>query len=150
MTDIPVQVSIDRTLLTLSPLVIKSDRTTSLTLVGYREPARQKRMNYSPGSDYLHGETLLSWAYQQALLVMRVAAQGAATEQDARDAVAELETALEQFHFDVAVTVNDASAVTWRCDPGSVVPADDRQYVDLRDHDPVWNVSIPCYPVPVS
>lgn len=148
MTDPAFQISIDRAGLELAPLVLKNDRTTSLTLTWYREPAMQARIKYAPSSAHVHGDVALAWAWQQTILPFGVAARGAATEDAARAAVSELVAAITQMQYDVTVTpAAGATPEVWRCDPGSVTPEGDRTYVDLRDHDPGWSIAIPCYPV---
>jgi hypothetical protein len=145
--DVDGQISIDRSSLSLTPLVIKSDRTTGLTLVSYREPAMQPRIKYAPTSDWQHGDLALGFTYQQVVLSFQVAARTAASEAVARSAIAELVAALGRLSYLVTVTLAGAPAETWTCDPGAVVAVDDRQYADLAHHDPAWQISIPAYPV---
>lgn len=143
-------ISIDRTSLTLADLVLGAQDGTGglLGVTDYQEPAQQSRVSYAPASSIVHGETSTGWAWQHTLLNFEVAPFDPADEQASRDAIAELAAALTQFpRFEVTVTVGDADAETWLCDPGSIVPTGSRTYVDLRDHDPAWRVSIPCYPI---
>lgn len=147
--DIPWQISFDRTGMDPDePLVIKNDGTTPLTLVAYREPAIQTRVRNAPTADDTHGEQDLAWSYQDTLMLFSVAARDAPSEAFARAAIAELVAAISRLAYPVAVTPNDAPVETWRGkQPITVSPGDARLYHDLRDHDPVWNVSCTCYPV---
>lgn len=142
---IPLRIEIERA--SGGPLVIRNDRTTLLTLVSLREPARQSRIAYAPTSNYAHGEIPLAISLQQSILLFEVAARGAESESAARAALIELDNAT--FSLSVAVTVIwEDFTETWACHAGSRSPASDRTYADLRDHDAVWAVSLPCHPVP--
>lgn len=144
---VPVRVEIYRP--AGGPLVIRNDRTTPLTLVGLREPARQTRIAYAPASAWMPGEMPLAVTWQQSLLGLEVAARGAATESAAQAALAELDNAVLSLGVPVHVVWHDHTQV-WTCHGGSRTPSTDRDYVNLRDHDPVWSVSLPCYPIPTT
>jgi len=147
MSDPTLIVSIDRTSLSLSPLVLSgTNDATELGVTGYVEPAIDWRIRYAPDSDYAHGSTALSAALQQTVLNFDAVTDQATTETAARALIAELRTALGQFAFAVTVTVGDAAPEVWSCNPGSVGAAA-RNYVDLRDHNAIYPVSIPCHPV---
>lgn len=145
-------ISIDRTGMAgdPDPLVLLAQvgsANTVLGVTGYREPARQARVRYAPPSDFVHGEVALGWTWQQSILAFQVRPFGA-TETEGRAAWAELEAAITRLGFEVTVTVGDAPAETWVCDPGSVTPVSDRTYSDLRYANASWAVEIPCHPVP--
>lgn len=145
-----LSISIDRTSLSLSALVLGAQDGTGglLSITDYTEPAMQSRIAYAPSSEFMHGDLALGWSWQQALLSFEVAAFNPASEDEQREAVAALAAAVTQFPaYELTVTVGASPAETWTCDPGSVTPAAARTYVDLRDSDPAWRVTIPCYPV---
>jgi hypothetical protein len=132
-----------------APVVIRNDRTTPLTLVSFREPARQPRVEYAPTSHWQDGEMPLSLSLQQSLLGFDVAARGAASESAAQAAYAALDTATYSLAVPVHVVWHDHTQI-WTCHAGSRTPATDRDYVNLRDHDAVWSVSLPCHPIPTA
>lgn len=145
-----LSITIDRTSLSLADLVLGGQDGTGglLAITDYTEPATQARINYAPESDFVHGSLALGYTWQQTLLSFEVAPFGPTGEQETRTAVAALVAAVSQFPaYEVTVTVGNAAPETWQCDPGSVVPGGARTYVDLRDSDPFWRVSIPCYPI---
>lgn len=144
---VPIRIEIQRT--AGGPLVIRNDRTTALTLVSLREPARQPRVGYAPTSRYQDGEMPLDMSLQQSLLLFDVAARGAASESAAQAAYAELDAAMFSLNVPVHVVWEDHTQV-WTCHAGSRTPAADRDYVSLRDHDAVWSVSLPCHPIPTA
>jgi hypothetical protein len=121
--------------------------TTPLGVTTYADPAIQPRVQYAPTSPYLHGDTPLSWSYQESLLSFSVVAMDPASEAAARALIETLRAAVSRLSFTVTVNVNGAGDEVWRCHAGSVTPAGGRGYVDMRDHNPVWSVTIPCYPV---
>lgn len=149
MVDPTLTISIDRSALTLSPLVLKGHPATDLTLgvTDYTEPAMQARIAYAPTSAYLHGETPLGWSYQETMLNFSVATFNQATEAASRGLVAELLAAITQFSYVTTVTVDGAPAEGWRCRPGSLVPVGRRSMADIAHHIPEWAVSLPCHPV---
>lgn len=142
-------ISIDRTLLSLSPLVLSGvDDANDLGVSDYREPARSARVTWAPTSAFEDGDLPLSMTWAQSSLDFD-AFPSASTEASARALYAELVAAISQgLEFPVTVTVGDAAAETWTCNPGSISYASGRNVVDLRDHNAVWSVSIPCHPVP--
>jgi hypothetical protein len=147
MTDIPIRIEVVRP--STTPLVFRNDRSTPLTLVAFREPARQTRVAYAPSSAYEDGEIPLAVSLQQSLLLFSVAARGAASEGAAKSALVELDNAVTGFAVAVHVVWEGLTEV-WTCHAGSRAPADSRTFSDLRDHDPVWDVSLPCHPVPTT
>ncbi len=144
---VPISIEIPRSV--GDPLIIRNDRTTPLTLVGFREPARQSRVRYAPTSDWADDEMPLSLSRQQSLLLFEVAARDAASESAAQVAYAELDAATFSLSVPVHVVWHDHTQV-WTCHAGSRTPIADREYVDLRDHDAVWAVSLPCRSLPTT
>lgn len=148
--DIPVEIRVHRDGMPgdLEDFVIKTDRSSALTIVTYREPARVPKVIYSDIAGNQHGDGIpTEWAYQEASHNASLAARDAASETAARAALAELIASLGRLVYPVTVTIGDAAGETWDCRPGSVIPAGDREYADLRYHDPTWNVVIPCFPL---
>lgn len=144
MSDLTI--SIDRTALSLSPLVFVGSGDGQLGVTDYREPAMQPRLRVAPASDFIHGEVALAWSWQQTILEWSFATFGT-TEAESRSLLAEVRTAVTQgLSFPVTVTVNGV-AETWSCSPGPVNPESPRTFENLRDSDPTWSVSLPCYPI---
>lgn len=143
-------ISIDRTLLGLPPLVLSGiDDANLLGVADYREPERVARVTYAPTSRHEHGDMPLAMSLAQSVLGFDVFPT-AATESAARALHTELSNAITQgLEFPVTVTVGDAPAETWTCNPGFIAYPNGRTFVDLRDHNAIWSVSLPCYPVPV-
>ncbi len=145
--DPTLTISIDRTALSLSPLVFVGSGDGALGITAYREPAMQPRVQLAPTSAFIHGDVPLSWSWQQSLLTWSFFTDGT-TETESRSLLAEVRAAVTQgLSFLVTVTVGGAPAEKWSCNPGPVNPESDRSYLDLRDSDPVWSVSLPCYPI---
>lgn len=146
MPDPTLTISIDRTVLSLSPLLFVASGDGQLGVTDYREPALQPRLRVAPPSDFIHGEIPLAWSYQQTILEWSFATFGT-TEVESRVLVAEVRAAVTQaLSFPVTVTINGV-AETWSCNPGQVTAEGSRTYENLRDSDPSWLVSLPCYPI---
>jgi hypothetical protein len=147
MTEPTATLSIDRSGLpgAPSPLVIAGDFSTTLGLVSLKTPGKVARIKYAPDSDYFAGSEALARTYQQGLISCEVQPD-VASEAALRTAVADLEAALGQFRYTVTITINGVADV-WTCDTASIEPPE-RDYVDLRDFDPVYTVTIPCKPIP--
>ena len=142
-------ISIDRTSLSLSALVLKGhdDGSLALGVTNYSEPAMQARVQYAPSSGYLHGEQPLGWSWQETMLNFGVVTFNQASESASRALLAELRAAITQFSYVTTVTVDDADPEGWLCRPGSLSPAGGRSHIDLTHHNPEWAVAIPCHPV---
>lgn len=141
-------VSIDRTSLSLSPLVLSGSRDPGVTLgiIAPQEPVRAPLNGYAP-QGFTNGQQLLMSVLQQTLWsfsVMPLVTSEAAAD-TAYDALA---AAINQFAYNVTVTKNGGTAKVWACDPGTISPAGERSRIDLERHVPVWQVTIPCFPVP--
>lgn len=125
----------------------QGDATTVLGVIDYQEPALQARVKSLP-SDDVHGDLPLAWSWQQTILGWDVAAMSSASEQETRDALAELRAAITQgLNFAVTVTVGDADPETWTCQPGALSPTAGRTSSNLRRFNDPWSVTLPCYPV---
>lgn len=148
MTYLPtLTISIDRTSLSLSPLVISGSAGTDLGLVGYSEPAEIPRVR-SDSSDRFPGSTTLAWTLESSLLSFDVTTDVAASESASRASIAELRAAIRRVGFTITVTVDGATPEVWTAEaPGSLGPVD-RTLLNLRDNNPVRTVSIPVYPIP--
>lgn len=149
VVDPTLTISIDRTSLSLSPLLASGrEDGTTLGVTSFTEPAKMPRVTYAPSSAYSHGETPLAWAYQQALLRFEIVAS-VSDEAGSKAQLAALEAACAQWPtFTVTVTVGNAAPRVYSCHPGSVEPAGERTLVDLRDVNPAWIVALPCHPIP--
>ena len=147
MIDPSLTISIDRTALSLSPLVLVAENATDLGLTDYAEPALLPRVSYAPTSDFQHGDVPLGWGWQQTLLNFSFLTI-ADTEAESRALVDAVRNAITQgLEYEVTVTASDAAAEVWTCNPGSLTPAGARTLVNMRHVRPVWSVSLPCYPV---
>lgn len=115
-----LSVSIDRTSLSLSALVINDYPGAGLWLPedALQRPAKAQRLTYAADSPFVHGSLLTSAVLLQSSLPMSVKA-GAATTAALEDLMDELEAALFQFTYDVTVTV-DGSPRVWRADPADI------------------------------
>ena len=139
-------VSIDRTSLSLSPLLMSgAEDGTPWGILGdsFQMPTKQARVAYVGGA-WLHGSVATGWSWQQGLLSFN-ASPDVASEAALRSAVAELEAALGRLSYQATVTTN-GQAETWRCDPGTLT-SEGRTLTDLDSFDPVFTVTIPVYPV---
>lgn len=147
MTDPTLTVTISRTSLSLSPLVLSAQIDgTTLGIVNYQPPATQWRIGYAPDSVDVHGSEPVSAAYQQAVLGFDWVRDNGATETQVQSSRKEVEAALAQFSYTVTTQVSGAPAEVWSANPGSQVPTA-RTYSNLTYRNPVYAVSIPVYPV---
>jgi len=148
VTDPALTISIDRTSLSLSALVMTghADASRVLSVSDYQEPALQARINYAPTGD-AHGDMPLSWSYQESILGFNVFYEGATSEAEMRSRIAELVAATGRLTYETTVTVNGADAETWTCRPGTIQPIGGRTRSDMRLYNPVWSVSLPVYPI---
>lgn len=147
MVDPSLTISIDRTSLGEAPLVLSAAPGSELGITDYAEPAMLARVSYAPASRIVHGEMSLGWAWQQTVLPFSFSTF-VDTEAESRALVASVLAAVTQAPtFEVTVTISDAAAETWVCDPGSLAPSGSRTRPDMQRARPVWAVSLPCYPV---
>lgn len=104
-------ISIDRTGLSLAPLVIDSDPFTGslyLPEEGLVWPAFDTRRLYAPDSNHAAGRTLLAAVQDAAELPLTVYAQGASGAA-LEAAKAELEAAVAQWSYDLTLTVDSVA-----------------------------------------
>jgi hypothetical protein len=146
-----LQVSIDRTSLSLATLVLPGSRDGSgMHLVAYSPPALQARTAYMPDAPGIHGSEAVSWSWQQALLSFNVK-MTAATETALRANYLALVAAISQFpSFTVTTILSGAAAEVWTANPGSIQLVDPagRTPGDVHNLNPVYAVTIPVYPIP--
>lgn len=109
----------------------------------YQGPSRQPRIQYADGA-WMHGSVALGFTWQQSLMSFDVAPK-VASEAALRTAIASLQAALSQLNYETTETINGVADV-WTCDPGTLAPTG-RSLTDLDTFDPVFTVTIPCYPV---
>lgn len=141
-------VSIDRSALSLSPLVIADDGATyRLTERGLGRPGVTWRMGAMPDSADVHGTEYISAAKEQSSLPLEVAVT-ASTTSALSAAVVALEAAVSQFSYDVTVTV-DGVGRTWSCGPASYASANGAFDAGMvAAHFDVLSITIPVYPIP--
>lgn len=147
MVDPSLTIAIDRTSLSLSPLVLDASATSGLGITDYQEPAMLPRINYAPSSEFVHGDLALGWTWQQTVIPFAFITL-VDTEAESRELVAEVLTAITQFPaYQVTKSIADAADETWWCDPGSLAPNGSRTRVNIQYAIPEWSVTIPAFPV---
>lgn len=150
MTAPTLTITIDRTSLSLSPLVISGSLDANeLGIVNFRPPPRQARTTYAPDSVDLDGSEPIATAWQQSLLNFDWMPDQAASETDVQASYVEVCAALAQFSYAVTTQVSGAPAEVWTAERGSITPPQ-RDYVDLAYLRPVYAVTIPVRPIPGS
>ena len=142
-----LSVSIDRTSLSLSALVITDlpGATYRLPEDGMGRPAIAQRRTYAGNSAWLNGSTLISATKEQASLPLVIYTE-AASSATLDTQMTALEAALGQFVYNVTVTV-DGVAKVWRGDPADISWGE----VDsglVRAKMCRASVTIPVYPIP--
>lgn len=147
MAEPTLTITIDRASLGKSPLVFSAtDGVGQLGCGSFQKPGMVARVTYAPSPAYQHGEIPLAWSLQQGLLNW-TAFPDVGTETEAQALYAEIWEAATQWPSYLVTTVeDDAPAETWTCYPGSVEP-EARTRANLLDHDTVWAIALPCYPV---
>lgn len=146
MIDPTLTISIDRTSLSLAPLVFSAKIDgTALGIAGYQPPARQARLTYAPDSMNVHGSEAIAASWQQAILGFDWFREST-TETQLQAAFAEVVAAVEQFSYTVTTQVSGAPAQVWAADMGSCAPSA-RSFADLANVSAVFAVSIPVYPI---
>lgn len=147
MTDPTLTISIDRTSLALSALVLSATVDANpLGIVAYQPPAMQGRLAYMPDSVDVDGSEALGASWQQALLGFSWVRDNGSTETQVQASYAEVLAAIGQFEFTVTTQVSGAPAQVWSANRGSMFPAP-RTYSDLTYRNPVYAVTIPVYPI---
>lgn len=139
-----LSVSIARTSLSLSPLVLADDGTTyRITEDGIGRPGRTWRLGQMPDSADTHGTEYISAALEQTNLPLKVLVQ-AASSAALEAALDDLEDALGQFAYETTVTI-DGAARTWTCGPASSQASIDSGQVAA--HLSEVTITIPVYPI---
>lgn len=144
-------ISIDRASMAgdLDPLVISGvSGETPLTVVSFTEPAKIAEIDWLPDMPEVSGSTPRAFRYAQAVMGFTVASYDAESETDSRALITELWAAIARLGFPIVLTVADAPDETWSCRPGSLAMGGARDWVDLAYSNPLWSVTIPCYPIP--
>jgi hypothetical protein len=150
MTAPTLTITIDRTSLGLTPLVLSgASDGVALGIVSYQEPADIPRYLWAPDSVNVEGSELISASSEQANLGFDWVSDAAANEAAVASAKAEVLAAVRQFSFQVTTQVSDAPAEVWAANRGAQTPSP-RTYEDLANHNPVFAVTIPVYPIPGS
>jgi hypothetical protein len=152
MTDPTLTVTIDRTSLSLDPLVLSgADDDVELGILSFQRPGLQQRLTTAPDSRWFHSSEATSTAWQQAILAFDWARDGLdVTEADVEAAYDEVAAAVGQFSFLVTTQVNGATARVWSANAGSITPSA-RTFEDLVNPNATpFSVSIPVYPLPGS
>lgn len=141
-------VTIDRTGLSLSPLVLSgTDDSTDLGVVNFTRPGEQMRLSQMPDSMATHGTEFTGASLQQGILSFDYVIDRADDEADVQTFRRAVSAAVQQFSFAVTTQEGNAAAEVWSANAGSVAPLS-RVYTDLANNNPVLNVSIPVYPIP--
>ncbi len=141
-------ITIDRTSLTLAPLVLSGKLDgTPLGIVNYSPPARLSRMTQMPDNPQIDGTEYTGTAWEKTMLGFDWMPDTATTETQVQASYAEVVAAVGQFEFTVKTKVSDAPEETWYANRGSVLPGD-RTLIDLTHHNPVYAVDIPVHPIP--
>ncbi len=119
-----------------------------LGVTRYSPPALQARLTYMPDSPSIHGSEATGAAWQQSLLTFDWVPDTASDEGDVAASYADVVAAISQFEFTVTTQVSDAAAEDWLANSGSIqLVGGSRGYVDLANHNPVYSVTIPVYPI---
>lgn len=113
-----LSVTISRALLSLPDLAIGADPHAGAFFLadeGNEEPTFSVRRTYAPESAFVPGRVLLAAVRDSGSMPLRIYAQGESTA-GVRAAMDELEDALEQFTYNLTLTVDGVSR-TWVADP---------------------------------
>lgn len=142
-----ISVAFSRTSLTLSTLTVTNTPGGSFWLPedGVEWPRFGRRKEHSPPSRYLSGRTLLARVSDVGTLPLNIYA-GAASTSALETLKAELQTAVDQWTYDLILTV-DGAAVTYTAE----CVDDDIAWGDIdsgrvRAHIARGTVAIPLYP----
>lgn len=138
-------ISIDRTSLTLSALVVADDGTTYRpTPDGIGRPGISWRLTAMPDSADSHGTEYVAAVKEQSSmpLQVKVYADSSAALDAACDA---LEEALSQFAYTMTVTV-DGVAKTWTCAPASW-QVSNFDSGEVAAHIATYAITVPVYPI---
>jgi len=143
-----VSVSIDRTSLSLSPLVIDDNPASVYRIAqgGLSRPTITVRETNAPDSRYFEGTELLAVTREQTRIPVKLIVQGASWAA-VEAAVDTLDAAVWQVMYDVTVTV-DGVAKTWHCTPAIPAPSGLIEPENVSQFFDVFDLDIPCKPTP--
>lgn len=114
--------SIDRTGLSLSPLVLNNDPFTGAFTYpedGLAEPVFPPRVSYAPDSQWIPGRLALGSVLDAGSIPLSVYVRGTSAA-NLQTLKVELLTALVQLSYDVTMTVDGVEVGTWPAFPASV------------------------------
>lgn len=147
MTDPTLTITISRTSLSLSPLVLSGTYdSNALGVTNYQPPAEVPRYGWAPDSADVNGSELISVALEQANLSFDVVTDQATTATVSQSLRDQVRAAVGQFSFTVTTQVDGAPAEVWSASRGQFSPAP-RTYEDMANHNPTYSVTIPVYPI---
>lgn len=141
-------VSIDRTSLSLSALVIDTDGfdTYYVDAAGLGRVGRTWRETTATSSPFVHGVLVTGSVLDDAVLPLVVRVQ-AASSSALDTAVTALEDALAQFSYPVTVVVDGVTKV-WTARPATIQSTDALiDFARVTNHFEDLSISIPVYPV---
>lgn len=144
-------VSIDRTSLSLSPLVIDTEGfgVYLVDVGGLGRVGIAPRETFATPSPWVHGQLRTAVVKEESSLILTVRVQAGSTA-DVHDAVHTLEAALFQFIYEVTVTV-DGQAQSWTAYPATIGAVDGlTKFEAVTGYYEDLSISIPVYPVAVS
>jgi hypothetical protein len=142
-------VSIDRSSLSLSPLVIDTDgfSTYYVDAKGLGRVGKTPRETFATDSPYINGRTRTAVVLEESALPLGVRVQ-ASSSSALNTAVTALEDALWQFVYTVTVTV-DGVVKVWTAYPATIQSADGLlAFERVTSFHEDLSISIPVYPVP--
>jgi len=144
-------VTITRTLLSLSALSIGSEgfSTYYIDRDGLGRVGKTPRETFADDSGWVNGRLRTAVVREESALPLTVRVQ-AASSSALDTAIDALDAALDQFVYDVTVTV-DGVAKTYRGYPATMQTTDALINVErVRDFCEDFTISIPVYPVPLT
>jgi hypothetical protein len=138
-------ISIDRTDMSLTPLVMSADTSAdAIGIASYTEPALLVEISYGDASGNYDGEYPLRWRRPNTFHRFDVITDLATTEAFSQAAMLALVAATSRLRYLTTVTIGNSVKV-WTCFPASF-SAPERTLNDVRDHDVLWTVTLPCHP----
>ena len=140
--------SIDRTSLSLSALVLHGDRQDGWCLMpGWQVPALVPNNAYA-SSPNTHGAVATHATWQLGFMSGDVVLSGADNPADRANAIAELRAALSRLSFTITQDWGGQTE-TWTTQGYSTITPSPLSYVSVTRDEPVYSLSIPVYPLAV-
>lgn len=131
-----------------SPLILSGTLDENdIGITNFTEPSLRARITYGPDSRYFDGSEETAVAWEQDQVAFGWTPSRPSTEAAVQVSYLELAAALAQRRFDVTTQISDAPALVWRAKRGSMIPRP-RELVDLLFKTPVYDVTIPVFPIP--